>query len=206
MIKAAIEAGRLPIRAWYYKGRVAGDPNIEDPAFWHVPSSPDTPGPPRFNWERGYVHRLVGGWKGAGYIAYRVKVTQEGIDALLAAWKPGVPMSASVPSPPEPVPVSSNECQDEATSASQHFPSLAMLGLKGWQQEAIWTVVSEHYNKRIPEPEELHAADLCRQVEKARTAKAAAKGDKPPQKHPSPDTCERFVAAYRAWYEKTHHH
>jgi hypothetical protein len=84
MIKAGIEAGQVRRRAWYYKERVAGDPNIEEPAFWRV-----IPGgqPPRFNWGRSSVRRMSGGWEGKGYVAHQVEVLQEDIDALIAAWK-----------------------------------------------------------------------------------------------------------------------
>jgi hypothetical protein len=154
------------------------------------------------------VRRLVGGRNGEGYIVYQVVVAQEGIEALIAAWEPGVSASVSpFPSPFELAPATSNERQDDATASLEpSFPTLAMLGLqKGWQQKAVWAAVSEYYNKRLPEPGELHAADLCRQVERVRRVQAEARGDKPPQKHPSEDTCGRFVAAYRVWYENQHH-
>jgi hypothetical protein len=70
-----------------------------------------------------------------------------------------------------------------------------MLGLKGGQQEAIWKVVSILYSKGIPE--EVRPRDLRRKVEAAQKAEAKARGDKEPPKHPSPDSYERFLRAYR---------
>jgi hypothetical protein len=75
---------------------VAGDPNIEEPAFWRV-----RPGgrPPRFNYERNWVRRLEGGWDGKGYTAHLVEVAEEGIDALIAATNARPPEPMPVPPP-----------------------------------------------------------------------------------------------------------
>jgi hypothetical protein len=129
-----------------------------------------------------------------------VRLHRDDVFAMLQAadLMPRLPASpCSSPSKPTPMPF--NERQDEAVSASEsRFPTLAMLGLKGWQQEIVWMVASELYSKGISE--ELRAVDLWRKVEKhpAAKAKATEKG----RKLPSQDTCEKFLIKYRAWCAK----
>src|SRR5262245_41367400 len=100
LIKSAVEAGGVKIRAWHYVGRVAGDPPIEDPAFWHAPPGQCRIRRARFLWERSCVYRPWGGhWGGLkdkGYTAHQVEVFSEDIDALIAAW---APVAAAEPLP-----------------------------------------------------------------------------------------------------------
>jgi hypothetical protein len=105
--------------------------------------------------------------------------------------------SGTVSEPPTPT---TEEVTAPAASASPSFPTLEMLGIKGWQQEPIWKAASELYNKGMPE--NLRAAHLCREIEKWRNTKARERGDKVPQKHPSEDSCGRFLKAYHAWHAK----
>jgi hypothetical protein len=110
---------------------------------------------------------------------------------------------AAPPSPPpehESAPVTpTGELEDKTTSALERsFPTLHMLGLKGKQQEAIWRVASELYSKGIPE--EVRPRDLRRKVEASQKVKT--RGDKDPPEHPSPDSYERFLRAYREWYAR----
>jgi hypothetical protein len=94
------------------------------------------------------------------------------------------------------------ELGDKTTSTLEpSFPTLQMLGLKGWQQEAIWDAMMRDLCGGSL-PEKLGAAELCRKVTKWRNDQARKQGDKLPQRHPSEDTCRRFLKSYRAWRAK----
>jgi hypothetical protein len=110
----------------------------------------------------------------------------------------------SPPSGPESASVTpTEELEDKTTSPLEpSFPTLQMLRLKGKQQQAIWKVMSKLYSKGIPE--EVRAKDLRRKVEASQKAEAKATGNKEPPKHPSPDSYERFLRAYREWYPRQH--
>jgi len=103
MLKAGIEAGQIRCRAWFYQGRIAGDPSIDEPAFWRAVPGYERP---IFNYERSYVRRFSGGWNGKGYVAYQVEVVEADIDALLTAWRL-----------PQPLPVLAADASDTAADS-----------------------------------------------------------------------------------------
>jgi hypothetical protein len=72
---------------------------------------------------------------------------------------------------------------------------LSVLGLKGFQQEAIAKAVVEH---KLDLPEDLKPADLRDTVRRLQKDKAQARGDKLPNP-PGWDACDDFVKALRAW-------
>src|SRR5262249_28739378 len=132
--------------------------------------------------------------------------------------RPSVPPSSSPP--PEPTPTAqlveaalasppssspsamlTEEPEDKTTSASElSFPTLQMLGVKGWQQEAIWEAASDLYSGGLPE--KLGAAAWYRKITKGGNEQARKRSNKPPQRHPSEDSCRRFLKAYREWRAK----
>jgi hypothetical protein len=77
---------------------------------------------------------------------------------------------------------------------------LSVLGLKGFQQEAIAKAVPELYGRAPPEsltPGKLRK-DLTA-LHKVQAAKAKARGDAPPAEPAGWDACKGFVTALRAW-------
>jgi hypothetical protein len=127
------------------------------------------------------------------------------VEAALAA-----PPSPSPPSEQESAPVIPAEEQEkteEAAGARSATPALlpddpatilTVLGLKGFQQEAIAEAVLELY-ERAP-PESLTPGKLRKDLQtryNARAAKAKARGDALPHKPAEWDACNDFVEALR---------
>jgi len=80
---------------------------------------------------------------------------------------------------------------------------LSLLGLKGFQQQAIAEAVRELYGREPPES--LTAGKLrddVKNLQKTKAAKAQARGDTPLRRPPGWDACNNFVQALRAWRAK----
>jgi hypothetical protein len=118
----------------------------------------------------------------------------------------GAPLGEAKSPPPSPLPTTEAP-QEESTRApavSAVLPDdseqiLSVLGLSGFQQEAIAEAVLELYGRDPPEsltPGKLRK-DL-RTRHKAEVAKAKARGDAPPHEPAEWDACKNFVKALRA--------
>jgi len=107
-------------------------------------------------------------------------------------------LASASPPPQEPTPTTPKTLPDTPEMI------LSVLGLKGFQQEAIAKAVLELYGRAPPEsltPGKLRK-DLAA-LHKAQAAKAKARGDAPPAEPAKWDACKDFVVALRAWRART---
>src|SRR5262249_15365156 len=110
-----------------------------------------------------------------------------------------------VPRPPASVPPPPPESSSPAPATPKTLPDtpeaiLSVLGLKGFQQEAIAEGVLEIYGRNPPEsltPGELRK-DL-RARHKVKVAEAKARGGTLPDEPAEWDACNNFLTALRAW-------
>jgi len=125
---------------------------------------------------------------------------------LPAAERPQASASASPPPPESSSPERIDKVGPATPKTLPDTPEmiLSVLGLKGFQQEAIAKAVLELYGRAPPEsltPGKLRK-DLAA-LHKAQAAKAKARGDAPPAEPAKWDACKDFVVALRAWRART---
>jgi hypothetical protein len=133
------------------------------------------------------------------YLARLAKLTSPAT-ATSPADRPMAPAEESMPEPVPPESSSPERIDKAAPATPKTLPDtpemiLSVLGLKGFQQEAIAKAVVEH---KLDLPEDLKPADLCKSVHRLQKDKAQARGDKSPNP-PGWDACDDFVKALRAW-------
>jgi hypothetical protein len=179
MIKAAIEAGTVRSRAWLYKGRVAGDPNVDDQSFWH-------PGTPLISWKRSSIWRQHGGGNGKGYTAHQVQVRREDIDDLIAAWA----------ATPEPNPALAEMAGDSPQERRARRFLLRLMerhpnGLRGKAKKDFARVCCERFKISLRSFERFGIGPL---IELARL-RSGLPGRAAPAANNSPSRIKKFVAA-----------
>jgi len=170
------------------------------------------------DWQESCARRVTvyqkdsGCLKPARYIVViGIRVAREDIERELAQMPRALLGSVAAGNQPKPSPVSAPSSSSlEASAVQEATPAtpkilpddpemiLSVLGLKGFQQEAIAKVVVEH---KLDLPKDFKTADLRDNVRRLQKDKAQARGDKLPNP-PSWDACDDFVKALRAWRAK----